>query len=60
MNLWFIRHDFIFFISYFVLKFDTKVFRKVNTGGDKQHLQNDLHSILVNANAYIQDMGTWM
>ena len=29
-----------------VLKFDTKVFRKVNTGGDKQHLQNDLHSIL--------------
>ena len=27
-----------------VLKFadDTKVFRKVNTDGDKQHLQNDL------------------
>ena len=43
-----------------VLKFDTKVFRKVNTGGDKQHLQNDLHSILGNANAYIQDMRTWM
>ena len=48
-----------------VLKFadDTKLFRKVNTDGDKQHLQNDLDSekwqtILGNVNAYIQDMGT--
>ena len=31
-----------------VLKFadDTKVFRKVNTGGDKQHLQNDLDKLV--------------
>ena len=31
-----------------VLKFvdDTKVFRKVNTDGDKQHLQNDLDKIV--------------
>ena len=47
------------------------MFRKVNTGGDKQHLQNDLdklvkwskngrcYSILGNVNAYIQDTGTW-
>ena len=51
-----------------VLKFadDTKLFRKVNTDGDKQHLQNDLDrlvkwsekSILGNVNAYIQDIGT--
>ena len=50
---------------------DTKVFRKVNTDGDKQHLQNDLDILvkwsekwqilfLRNVNAYIQDMGTWM
>ena len=52
-----------------VLKFvdDTKVFRKVNNDGDKQHLQNDLYklakwsengrcsSILGNVNAYIHD-----
>ena len=58
-----------------VLKFadDTKVFRKVNTNGDKQHLQNNLdklvkwsakngrcYSILGNVNAYIQDTGTWI
>ena len=57
-----------------VLKFvdDTKVFRKVNTDGDKQHLQNDLDRLvkwsemadvvkcLGNVNTYIQDMGTWM
>ena len=55
-----------------VLKFadDTKVFRKVNTDGDKQHLQNNLkkcvkwsekfYSILGNVNAYIQNMGTWI
>ena len=55
-----------------VLKFadDTKLFRRVNTDGDKQHLQNDLNrlvkclrngrccSILGNVNAYIQDIGT--
>ena len=46
-----------------VLKFadDTKLFRKVNTYGDKQHLQNGngrCCSILGNVNAYIQDMGT--
>ena len=31
-----------------VLKFadDTKVFRKVNTDGDKQHLQNDLDKLI--------------
>ena len=31
-----------------VLKFedDTEVFRKVNTGGDKQHLQNDLDRLV--------------
>ena len=31
-----------------VLKFadDTKLFRKVNTDGDKQHLQNDLHRLV--------------
>ena len=31
-----------------VLKFvdDTKVFRKVNTDGDKQHLQNDLNRLV--------------
>ena len=31
-----------------VLKFadDTKVFRKVNSDGDKQHLQNDLHRLV--------------
>ena len=31
-----------------VLKFadDTKVFRKVNTDGDKQHLQNDLDKLV--------------
>ena len=31
-----------------VLKFadDTKVFRKVNTDGDKQHLQNDLDRLV--------------
>ena len=30
-----------------ILKFadDTKVFRKVNTDGDKQHLQNDLDKL---------------
>ena len=53
-----------------VLKFadDTKVFKKVNTDGDKQHLQNDLDR-LVNLsekwqmlfnfgklNSYTQDM----
>ena len=57
-----------------VLQFadDTKVFRKVNTDGDKQYLQNDLDrlvkwsekwqicSILGNVNAYIQDMENWM
>ena len=57
-----------------ILKFadDTKVFKKVNTDGDKKKLQNDLDrlvkwsengrccSILENVNAYIQDMGTWM
>ena len=57
-----------------VLKYadDTKVFRKVNTGGDKQYLQNYLdklvkwpkngrcYSILGNVNAYIQDTGTWI
>ena len=57
-----------------VLKFadNIKVFRKVNTDGDKQHLQNHLDrlvkrsekrqmfSILGSVNAYIQDMGTWM
>ena len=57
------------------LKFadDTKVFRKVNTDSDKQHLQNDLDRLvkwcekwqmLFNfgkcINAYIQDMGTLM
>ena len=48
------------------------MFRKVNTGGDKQHLQNDLDRLvkwsekwqmlfnLGNVNAYIQDMGTLM
>ena len=49
------------------------MFRKVNTDGDKQHLQNDLdklgqwsekngrcYSILGNVNAYIQDKGTWI
>ena len=53
-----------------ILKFvdDTKVFRKVNTDGDKQHLQNDLdklvkwseifYSILGNVNAYIHNTGT--
>ena len=32
-----------------VLKFadDTKLFRKVNTDGDKQHLQNDLDNVLI-------------
>ena len=53
-----------------ILKFadDTKV----NSDGDKQHLQNDLDklvkwsgkwqmfSVLRNVNAYTQDMGTWM
>ena len=43
------------YINYFddnttsnVLKFavDTKVFRKVNIDGDKQHLQNYLHKLL--------------
>ena len=31
-----------------VLKFadDTKVFRKINTDGDKQHLQNDLDKLV--------------
>ena len=29
-----------------VLKFDTKLFRKVNTDGDKQHLQNDLDRLV--------------
>ena len=57
-----------------VLKFadDTKVFRRVNNDGDKQHLQNGLDklpgiglrngrcSILRNVNACIQDSGTWM
>ena len=57
-----------------VLKFadNIKVFRKVNTDGDKQHLQNHLDrlvkrsekrqmfSIFGSVNAYIQDMGTWM
>ena len=56
------------------LKFadDTKVFRKITTGGDKQHLQIDLdklvkwsengrcYSILGNVNAYIQNTGTWL
>ena len=49
---------------------NTKLFRKVNTDGDKQHLQNDLDRLvkwseklqmlfnLGNVNAYIQDMGT--
>ena len=55
-----------------VLKFadDTKLFRKVNTDGDKQHLQNDLDRLVKwsekwqmlfnfgNVNAYIQDIGT--
>ena len=46
------------------------MFRKVNTDGDKQHLQNDLdrlvkwydkwQMLLGNVNAYIQDMGTSM
>ena len=46
-----------------VLKFEdnTNMFRKVNNGGDKQHLQNGrCYSILGNVNAYIQDAGTWM
>ena len=29
-----------------VLKFDTKVFRKVNNDGDKQHLQNNLDKLV--------------
>ena len=55
-----------------VLKFadDTKLFRKVNTDGDKQHLQNDLDRLVKwsekwqmlfnfgKVNAYIQDIGT--
>ena len=57
-----------------VLKFadETKVFRKVDTNGDKQHLQNDLDrlvkwsekcrcsSVLGNVNVYTQDTGTWI
>ena len=61
-----------------VLKFadDTKVFRRVNNDGDKQHLQNDLDrlvkwsekwQLLFNFGKckclqmpYIQDTGTWM
>ena len=53
-----------------VLKFadDTKVFRKVNTDGDKQHLQNNLDRLVKwqmlfnfgKCKCYIQDMGTWM
>ena len=57
-----------------VLKFadDTKVFRKINTGGDKQHLHNDVDKLVKrsekwqiilnfgNVNAYIQDTGTWI
>ena len=56
------------YICIYVLKFadDTKVFRKVNNDGNKQHLQNDLdklltwsengrwYSILGNVNAYMQ------
>ena len=55
-----------------VLKFadDTKVFRKVNTDGDKKHLQNDLDKLVKwsekrqmvfnfgHVNAYIQNTGT--
>ena len=48
------------------------MFRKVNTDGVKQHLQNDpdrivkwfekweMFSFFGNANGYIQDMGTWV
>ena len=41
-------NDFYDNISSNVLKFadDTKVFRKVNTDGDKQHLQNDLDRLV--------------
>ena len=56
------------------LKFadDTKVFRRINNDGDKQHLQNDLDKlfkwseiwqvllIFGNVNAYIQDTGNCM
>ena len=37
-----------------VLKFadDSKVFRNVNTGGNKKHLQNDLHKL-------VKCSGTW-
>ena len=40
---------------------NTKVFRKVNTDSDKQHLQNDLdRSVKCSEKWQIQDMGTWM
>ena len=54
-----------------VLKVDTKVFRKINHDGDKQHLQNDIDKlvkwsekrqillIFFNVNAYIHVTGTW-
>ena len=56
-----------------VLKFvdETKVFRKVNTNGDRQHLQNDLDRLVKWSEKWqmllnfgkckcLQDMGTWM
>ena len=41
-------HDFDDNITSNLLKYadDTKVFRKVNTDGDKQHLQNDLDKLV--------------
>ena len=45
---------------------DTKLFRKVNTDGDKQHLQNDLDRLVKWSEKwqmlfnFAQDMGTWM
>ena len=46
-----------------VLKFadDTKVFRKVNNDGDKQHLQNGIDKLVKwsDVNEYTQDTGTW-
>ena len=51
---------------------DTKVFRKVNTDGDKQHLLNDVDKLVKRSekwkmllnfgkvNAYIQDTRAWI
>ena len=41
---------------------DTKVFRKVNNDGDKQHLQNGIDKLVKwsDVNEYTQDTGTWM